>query len=95
MSNEHDPIRFNGAALIRARKSRLNGNPALADQLCFNGAALIRARKCQPLNVLPRARVVMLQRGRAHSSAEIGFHPPPPTGLIQRFNGAALIRARK
>ncbi len=37
--------RFNGAALVRARKSLLVGLLACDAALRFNGAALVRARK--------------------------------------------------
>ena len=88
------PRGFNGAALIRARKCRccLSHNqrfpPASTGPRSFergNTHARARRRRAQPL----------LQRGRAHSSAEM----PPARRLWARdpigFNGAALIRARK
>ena len=61
--------RFNGAALIRARKSD-EGYFASLIVTRFNGAALIRARKCGEVAGTLRADSA-LQWGRAHSSAEI------------------------
>ena len=50
-------------------------------------------------NPPPRPRspsnIDALQWGRAHSSAEIGQRPIRPKNCGPRFNGAALIRARK
>ena len=60
----------------------------------FNGAALIRARKSFSASKL-HATSSVLQRGRAHSSAEIYTFPSMLPQVKQRFNGAALIRARK
>ena len=60
--------RFNGAALVRARKGGF-GAPAPARRRSFNGAALVRARKgasCGCRNALAEE----LQRGRARESAE-------------------------
>src|ERR1700674_1505355 len=61
---------FNGAALIRARKSHIIQSARSVPGVCFNGAALIRARKW----AAKRVKVTLLaplQWGRAHSSAEI------------------------
>ena len=62
--------RFNGAALVRARKS-VTGTaaPPVLDP-SFNGAALVRARK-SPGEQIPRARLTALQWGRARASAEM------------------------
>src|ERR1700731_128036 len=110
------PTSFNGAALIRARKSG-RSRWSWAGCYRFNGAALIRARKSLKEKT-NREWTPMLQWGRAHSSAEIGkpSRPAPTTVSLQwgrahssaeikfltanghefsRFNGAALIRARK
>ena len=62
-------IRFNGAALNRARKSGLGGRTHSRIP-CFNGAALNRARKFS-LGCLNCYASVELQRGRAQSSAEM------------------------
>ncbi len=76
---------FNGAALFRARRDRTT-RPPPPPPPCFNGAALFRARREQH----PRAdklRHVLLQRGRALSSAErsgrargVGRQPLASTG---------------
>jgi hypothetical protein len=83
--------RFNGAALNRARKYRLIEQiECLLDG--FNGAALNRARKYSSRSAADRR--LLLQWGRAQSSAEIqGSLPLPSTRSC--FNGAALNRARK
>ena len=62
------PIRFNGAALFRARRQcprKAIGGGAVG----FNGAALFRARR-RLLMTCPMEDAAMLQWGRALSSAE-------------------------
>src|SRR5579885_2494834 len=91
--------RFNGAALVRARKS-VTGTaaPPVLDP-SFNGAALVRARK-SPGEQIPRARLTALQWGRARASAEMpsfGFslshHPMLQWGRARASAEIAVHRA--
>src|SRR5581483_3823440 len=85
-------VRFNGAALVRARKSfRLRyrlGHPGR-----FNGAALVRARKCKQAGILPAPREgfngAALVRARKYEAVA------ETPRYLRGFNGAALVRARK
>ncbi len=85
--------RFNGAALIEARK-RAGWIGTWEGPRCFNGAALIEARKHgRPESRIQRWR--RLQWGRAHRSAETTARSLAPNGREIGFNGAALTEARK
>ncbi len=84
---------FNGAALVRARKSDDAIGDAVA-QTGFNGAALVRARKYGRAASVGDA-VIELQWGRARSSAEIDVPRRAYRRRATGFNGAALVRARK
>ncbi len=84
---------FNGAALVRARKS-CGPEARRRRETRFNGAALVRARKSGDPSSAGNGRS-SLQWGRARASAEMA-----ETGKCLRkphpgFNGAALVRARK
>src|SRR5581483_1560885 len=85
---------FNGAALVRARKSSECGG-SLDDWRCFNGAALVRARKSAHRAPGAGTAGCSLQWGRARASAEISTAIAATRIARPRFNGAALVRARK
>ncbi len=67
------PWCFNGAAPVRARKSR-HCRKACRPSVRFNGAAPVRARKCSAASQI-RSACSWLQRGRACEGAEIGGLP--------------------
>ena len=60
----------------------------------FNGAALMGARRLAPFSLTPMLPL-LLQRGRAHGSAEIRQDIQRVTACPSCFNGAALMGARR
>src|SRR5581483_5803124 len=85
--------RFNGAALVRARKC------VRPERLPRRLVASMGPRSCERGNASPvRERLFRVQRlqwGRARASAEMARAIAREGRIRSRFNGAALVRARK
>src|SRR5581483_10983974 len=89
-----EPSCFNGAALVRARKSPYSASREAAADLLQWGRARASAeiRMSRPSSSL---RPLRLQWGRARASAEMRLRTSGATWRTRGFNGAALVRARK
>src|SRR5581483_10204499 len=84
---------FNGAALVRARKSPGEQIPRARLTALQWGRA--RASAEMPSFGFSLSHHPMLQWGRARASAEIRCGFPSRHAHFNGFNGAALVRARK
>ena len=86
-------LRFNGAALVRARKSPTRPHRS-SRAMGFNGAALVRARKWS--NRRRRIqKVVSASMGPRSCERGNVYCPRGTRARTRSFNGAALVRARK
>ena len=83
-----EPLCFNGAALVRARKGPASERASAVAGSGFNGAALVRARKVGSRYCPPDAHP-LLQRGRARESAEGTVHSGDRTVGVKLQRGRA------